>query len=128
MSEAFGSKTCDGAWMPRPEAAKRAGLSGSTLHRWSVEKKIESRGLYPCLVDLREVCAYLDRSRGGLRDRRLYLGFSQTTLGDLAGLRQPQVSAIERGERIPTGEEQARLSKALGIDVAALLPGVKEAS
>jgi transcriptional regulator with XRE-family HTH domain len=45
-------------------------------------------------------------------------GLSQKALGDLLGVRQPQVARIESGEHTPELDTLARLSHVLGIEFA----------
>lgn len=57
-----------------------------------------------------------------LRDTRLKQGISQERLAELADLHRTYVSGIERGERNVSLVNIERLSRALGISMADLMP------
>lgn len=56
-----------------------------------------------------------------IRERRMLLGLSQYELADRLQVRQGAVSAWERGLRIPSRENLARISSELGIPAAAFV-------
>ena len=62
-----------------------------------------------------------NRLAGHLRAERAARGISQEQLADLAGLHRTYVGSVERSERNVSLDNIERLSKALGLDVAALL-------
>ncbi|TCT21218.1 helix-turn-helix domain-containing protein [Thiobaca trueperi] len=55
-----------------------------------------------------------------LKSARLHAKLSQTALGELAGISQPFIALIERGEREPSDDVLERLAKALDLPVSAL--------
>lgn len=59
-----------------------------------------------------------------IRKRREWLNFSQETLAEKAGLDQTYISGIECGRRNPGIKNVARIAKALGKTIAALLEGI----
>lgn len=54
-----------------------------------------------------------------IRDRRKLLGWSQYDLADKLEVRQAAVSAWERGERLPSRRNLARLTQVLGLPASA---------
>lgn len=65
------------------------------------------------------------RSFGSLvRDRRTALGVTQAELAERLGIRQPAVSAWERGTAYPSPELYLPLARELDTDVETLLAGV----
>ncbi|CAN7620458.1 helix-turn-helix transcriptional regulator [Pseudoduganella sp. LjRoot289] len=56
-----------------------------------------------------------------LRELRLQAGFSQETLGDLAGLDRTYISSCERGRRNATLEALHKLAAALDVSPSTLL-------
>jgi len=59
--------------------------------------------------------------RINLRNRRKELHLTQTQLADKMGIKQPNVAAIEAGERIPTLETCERFAAALETNAMAML-------
>lgn len=57
-----------------------------------------------------------------LRRLRHDQGVSQENLAERAGLHRTYVSSVERGERNVTLETIEKLSKALGVSMAKLMP------
>jgi transcriptional regulator with XRE-family HTH domain len=64
----------------------------------------------------------LSRFGDNVRTVRLAKGISQEGLADKAGLHRTYVSSVERGERNVTLETIEKLSKALGVSMAKLMP------
>lgn len=56
-----------------------------------------------------------------VRIRRQAAGLSQRQLADLAGIKQPYVTAIEAGRRVPSGEVGEAIDRALDVRPSALL-------
>jgi transcriptional regulator with XRE-family HTH domain len=52
---------------------------------------------------------------------RLDRGLTQQQLAEAAGMRQPRVAELERGDGNPRLETLIRIANALGVDVAVLL-------
>lgn len=63
-----------------------------------------------------------------LRQVRQEKGISQEKLAELAGLHRTYVSSVERGERNISLLNIEKLSLALGVSMAALMPGSTEKS
>ncbi len=66
-----------------------------------------------------------------IQDKREALGLSQTEVAQALGVSRPTYVALEKGERKPTPQERALLSRALQTEAAALdrhstIPEVKE--
>jgi transcriptional regulator with XRE-family HTH domain len=57
----------------------------------------------------------------GLRDARKQLGISQEQLADRSGLHRTHVSLIERGQREPSLDTLAKLSRGLQIPPATMI-------
>ena len=55
-----------------------------------------------------------------LKSARLHAKLSQTALGELAGVSQPFIALIERGERDPSDNVLKRLAQALELEVSEL--------
>lgn len=55
-----------------------------------------------------------------IREERKRLGLSQEDLASAAGLDRTYVGGVERGERNPSLESIASLSRALGVSLATL--------
>jgi transcriptional regulator with XRE-family HTH domain len=68
---------------------------------------------------------FMKRFAGRLRDARMAKGLSQEELAHAAGLHRTHVSLIERSRRSVRLETLARLSRALGIQPAALMPNIR---
>ncbi len=64
----------------------------------------------------------LSRFGDNVRTVRRAKGISQEDLADRAGLHRTYVSSVERGERNVTLETIEKLSKALGVSMAKLMP------
>jgi transcriptional regulator with XRE-family HTH domain len=62
-----------------------------------------------------------------LRHTRELAGLSQQELADKTGVSQHTISQIELGQRKPQGRTLRKLSKALGVEVADLFGGWREA-
>jgi len=62
---------------------------------------------------------------GNVRKRRQGLGLSQEDLADRAGLHRTYLGGIERGERNVGLLNLVRLARALGVDPAELLRGLR---
>lgn len=60
-----------------------------------------------------------------VRTRRTLQGYSQEQLAELAGFHATYVSSVERGERNVTLTTILRLAKALKMDPAELVGGLK---
>lgn len=60
-----------------------------------------------------------------VRTRRTLKGYSQEKLAELAGFHTTYVSSVERGERNVTLLTILRLAKALKVDPAELVGGIK---
>jgi transcriptional regulator with XRE-family HTH domain len=60
-----------------------------------------------------------------VRKHRESLGLSQMALGERADLHFTYVSSVERGERNISLQNILRLAKALGVDPAELIKGLK---
>jgi transcriptional regulator with XRE-family HTH domain len=58
-----------------------------------------------------------------MKRRRLELELSQERLAEAAGLDRSYVSAIERGEHLPSLNVIVKLAHALGVPPADLIPG-----
>ena len=56
-----------------------------------------------------------------VKEKRKRKGWSQTVLGDFAGMSAATVHRIEYGEKIPTDQEAELLATALGLDVQATI-------
>ncbi len=71
-----------------------------------------------------------ERSAIGARIRaeRKLLGWNQIQLCQLAGVEQPYLSRLERGEKIGTPQTIGRIARALGVSVDFLLGGPRQAS
>lgn len=52
-----------------------------------------------------------------LRDLRIAAGLSQAVLAERAGLRQPEVSRFEAGDRVPRWDQVEAISRALGASL-----------
>jgi len=59
-----------------------------------------------------------------VRERRLVLGLSQETVGELAGMHWTFVGQVERGRRNVTLHNLVRLADALGVDPGVLVSGI----
>jgi transcriptional regulator with XRE-family HTH domain len=80
-------------------------LVGEKLHNPEFRERWESKALARAVAA--QVVTY-----------RAEHELSQKALGDLLGVRQPQVARIESGEHTPEIDTLARLSQALGIEFA----------
>ena len=60
-----------------------------------------------------------------LRELRKAAELSQEKLGAAAGLHMTEVSRLERGTRDPRLETLVKLARALNVDVASLVRGVR---
>lgn len=69
-----------------------------------------------------------ERSALGARIRaeRKLLGWNQIQLCQLAGVEQPYLSRLERGEKIGTPQTIGRIARALGVSVDFLLGGPRQ--
>jgi len=59
-----------------------------------------------------------------VRERRLVLGLSQETVGELAGMHWTFVGQVERGRRNVTLHNLVRLADALDVDPGVLVSGI----
>ena len=71
--------------------------------------------VYPGLFTLRQSPRLTDRFPLHLKVTRVVRGLKQSDVAELASVSQPDVSAAERGQRVPP-ERLARMASALGID------------
>jgi transcriptional regulator with XRE-family HTH domain len=60
-----------------------------------------------------------------LRTRRQEHGLSQEALAEASGLHRTEVSLLERGGREPRLSTIVRLARALRVEAAALLDGIR---
>jgi transcriptional regulator with XRE-family HTH domain len=64
------------------------------------------------------VCAAL---AAVIRERRLRRGWSLTDLAARTGLSHPMMRFVEKGERIPSIDTAARVSRAFGVSLSRLI-------
>jgi transcriptional regulator with XRE-family HTH domain len=60
-----------------------------------------------------------------VREARQAVGLSQTMLAKGASLKSTQISAIERGDKIPQLRTLVRVAGSLGVDASLLLDGIR---
>lgn len=60
-----------------------------------------------------------------LREIRQEKGISQEDLAERAGLHRTYISSVERGERNVTLTTILKIAKAMGVEMAALLPKIE---
>lgn len=63
-----------------------------------------------------------------IRRQRTQQGMTQTQLGVVLGLAQPQVSRIEADQQVPTWDQMKTLSRVLAFDLAEAPPSPKRAA
>ena len=67
----------------------------------------------------------VDQFASNLRSARLRLGLSQEAVADRSNLHRTEVSLLERGGREPRLSTIVRLARALEVDPAELLRGIR---
>jgi transcriptional regulator with XRE-family HTH domain len=67
----------------------------------------------------------VEQFASNVRKRRAELGLSQEALGDAAGLHRTEISLLERGAREPRLTTIVRIARALRVQPAELLKGVR---
>ncbi|MEP6623710.1 MAG: helix-turn-helix domain-containing protein [Acidimicrobiia bacterium] len=66
-----------------------------------------------------------DSFGGTIRDARRERGLTQTQLAEISGIRQPNISAIESGRRLPSADTLLRLLVSCGGELVATV-GAKQ--
>lgn len=101
------------------DLAVHLGTSTSTVHGWLSARRVPEP---PVLVSLAralglrpEDLTLVDEASERLHDLRIHAGLLQAEAAHLAGLRQPQLSKMERGVSVPRKEACEALARAYAV-------------
>ncbi|MFL0580635.1 helix-turn-helix domain-containing protein [Dietzia sp. 179-F 9C3 NHS] len=101
------------------DLAVHLGTSTSAVHGWLASRRVPEP---PVLLALARALrlrpadlTLIDEAQERLADLRIHAGLLQAAAAEAAGLRQPQLSKMERGVSVPKPELCQGLARAYGV-------------